>query len=152
MFGFLFGRKKKNAAGQQLIPFTHEVCVTQINGRKVVIVKTPYSALQSDEATRVAMRYFMRTFSGTVPVMASYDPLDTERRAIFVGPSEFTAALQSHRIADFPFTPVNVQVPFIPWFFKEELEKKAEEAAEGESGTEETAEAPAEEKPKNKGH
>jgi len=45
---------------------------------------------------------------------------------------------------------VNVQVPFIPWFFKEELEKKAEEAAEGEAPAD--AAAPAEEKPKDKGH
>lgn len=134
MFGFLFGKKKKtNAAGQALIPMWHEVAMTVIADRSVTVVKAPYSATQTDDIARVAMRYYMRAFPNTVPVMVTHDPMDPDKRAIFIGPRDFTDALQKYQIGDFKFSVVHVDVPFIPWFIKEDLEAKAQQQAENQA-------------------
>lgn len=143
MFGFLFGKKKKkSASGQPLIPMAHEICATQMNSKPVTIIKAPFAAIQTDDTARVAMRYYLRAFPNTTPVMVTHDPMDPEMRAIFIGPRELTETLQARQLGDFQFTQVRVDVPFIPWFFKEDLEKKAQ-------AQEQTEAAPAsEEKPK----
>lgn len=134
MFGFLFGKKKKatSASGQPLIPMTHEVAMTVINEKTVTVVKAPFTATQTDDIARVAMRYYLRAFPNTIPVMLTFDPMDPDQRAIFIGPREFTDALKDRQINDFRFGEVKVEVPFIPWFIKEDLDKKASdgEAAE----------------------
>jgi len=127
MFGFLFGRKKKarSASGQPLIPMTHHVAMTVIAERSVTVVRAPFTATQTDDIARVAMRYYMRAFPGTTPVMMTFDPMDPDQRAIFIGPREFTDALKDRQIGDFTFNEVKVDVPFIPWFIKEELDSQA---------------------------
>ncbi len=133
MFDFLFGKKKKtNASGQTLISMRHEVAMTVINDRSVTVVKAPFTATQTDDVARVAMRYYMRAFHNTIPVMVTFDPLDPERRALFIGPRDFTEALKKYQIGDFKFTSVNVEVPFIPWFIKEDLEEQARQHAEAQ--------------------
>lgn len=134
MFGFLFGKKKKtNASGQQLIPMEHEIAMTVIGDKTVTVVKAPFAATQTDDIARVAMRYYLRAFPNTTPVMVTFDPMDPDQRAIFIGPRDFTDVLRQYQIGDFKFAVVRVDVPFIPWFLKPEAEKKEGEgdAAEG---------------------
>lgn len=140
MLDFLFGKKKKkaNAAGQVLIPMVHEVAMTVIADKTVTIVKAPFTATQTDDIARVAMRYYLRAFPNTVPVMVTHDPMDTDQRALFIGPRDFTEQLKQREIGDFKFSQVKVEVPFIPWFIKEDVEKKAQDA--------EAAAAPADKK------
>jgi len=132
MFGFLFGRRKKKAkaaAGQQSFAMTHEIAMTVINGKQVTVVKAPIQATQSDDIARVALRYYLRAFPGvTSVVMVATDPMDADQRAIFIGSAEFTAALSQRQINDFTFSEIKVDVPFIPWFLKEDLNKPAESA------------------------
>ena len=134
MFGFLFGRKKKPkaAAGPQTVSMTHEVAVTVINGKAVTVIKGPIHATQSDDIARVALRYYLRALPGvTSVVMVATDPMDPDQRAIFVGSAEFTAALSQRQINDFKFTEVKVDVPFVPWFLKEEPVQPGEQPAGG---------------------
>lgn len=132
MFGFLFGRRKKKTkapAGQQTFPMTHEIAMTVINGKAVTVVKAPFQATQSDDVARVALRYFLRALPGaTSVVMVATDPMDTDQRAIFIGSAEFTPVLSQRQINDFKFTEVKVEVPFIPWFLKEQPAETAEPA------------------------
>ncbi|MFC3677176.1 hypothetical protein [Ferrovibrio xuzhouensis] len=132
MFGFLFGRRKKKTktpAGQQTIPMTHEIAMTVINGKAVTVVKAPFPATQSDDIARVALRYYLRAFPGvTSVVMVTTDPMDTDQRAIFIGSAEFTAALSQRRINDFQFSEIRVEVPFVPWFLKEQPAETAQSA------------------------
>lgn len=138
MFGFLFGRGKKKAkasAGPQTFPMTHEIAMTVINGKAVTVVKAPFQATQSDDVARVALRYYLRAFPGvTSVVMVTTDPLDADQRAIFIGSSEFTPVLSQRQINDFKFTEIKVEVPFVPWFLKEE--PKTAETAEGDASPE----------------
>jgi hypothetical protein len=131
MFGFLFGRRKKKAAkasaGQQTVPMLHEIAVIAINGKTVTVVKAPIQATQSDDVARVALRYYLRALPGaTSVVMVATDPMDPDQRAIFIGSAEFTPTLSQRQINDFKFTEVKVEVPYVPWFLKEE-ENKADE-------------------------
>lgn len=126
MFGFLFGRKKKKAktAGPQTFTMIHEVAVIVINGKPVTVVKAPFTATQSDDIARVALRYYLRALPGVASVvMLATDPMDADQRAIFIGSAEFTPTLSQRQINDFKFTEVKVEVPFIPWFLKDELDK-----------------------------
>ncbi|WP_341703623.1 hypothetical protein [Ferrovibrio sp.] len=133
MFGFLFGRRKKKAAKiADTFSMTHEIAVTAINGKSVTVVKAPFAATQSDDTARVALRYYLRALPGvTSVVMAATDPMDADQRAIFLGASEFTAALSQRQINDFTFAEIKVEVPFIPWFLKEELDRAAKQAEAG---------------------
>ena len=129
MFGFLFGRKKKKAKADspQTFTMTHEIAVIAINGKAVTVVKAPITATQSDDIARVALRYYLRALPGVASVvMIATDPMDADQRAIFIGSAEFTPTLSQRQINDFKFTEVKVEVPFIPWFLKDELDKPEE--------------------------